>query len=263
MPDRTTLRWEEDDAVVVLTFCRPDLRNRIDEGAHAELEHAFRELRDRHDVRAVVLAAEGKAFSAGGDFDLMRRGHADPSARRKIVDDGWALLEALLHVPQPIVAAVQGDAVGLGATVALACDAVVTHPTCRIYDPHVQVGLVAGDGGALLWPAHAGLAAAKRHLLWGAPLEGEAAHRLGLVSDLVPERDEVGPTARRLAEEAAALPPLAVQSTKRVLTAALRHRFHEVMALGLELEAATMASADHAEAIEAMAERRPPVFTGR
>ncbi|HEU5150643.1 MAG TPA: enoyl-CoA hydratase/isomerase family protein [Iamia sp.] len=261
MPE--TLRWEEDGTVVTLTLCRPDLRNRIDERAHAELEAAFRRLRDRHDVRAVVLAAEGKAFSAGGDFDLMRRAHADPSARRTIVDDGWALLEALLHVPQPVVAAVQGDAVGLGATVALACDAVVTHPTCRIFDPHVQVGLVAGDGGALLWPAHAGMAVAKRHLLWGAPLEGEAAHRLGLVSDLVAERDEVGPTARRLADEVAALPPLAVQSTKRVLAAALRHRFHEVMALGLELEAVTMASADHAEAVEAMAERRPPVFHGR
>ena len=157
MDDLTTLRFSDGGAVATITLARPDLRNRMDEIAHAELESVFRSLRDRRDIRAVVFAAEGKAFSAGGDFDLMRRGNTDPDARRKIIDEGWSLLEAMLHVPQPIVAAVQGDAVGLGATLAFACDAVVTHPTCRIFDPHVGVGLVAGDGGCLLWPAHAGI----------------------------------------------------------------------------------------------------------
>lgn len=263
MTDRSTLMVERRSQVVTVTFARPELLNRFDEVAHAEFIDALGEIRGMHDVRAVVLAAEGTCFSAGGDFELMLAANASVAARRRIVDDGYHLLSSLLDVVPPIVAAVQGDAIGLGATIALACDIVVTHPRCTFCDPHVSIGLVAGDGGCLTWPQSAGMAIARRHLLTGDPLTGELAHRAGLISDLVEHPDDVLPTAQTLADRLAALPPLAVQGTKAALNGATRARFDEVIRLGLVHELTTLGSADLLEAIDAFKERRAPTYRGR
>src|SRR5919201_3239901 len=125
MVDRASITVASDGAVRVLTLSRPELLNRFDADAHHAFTNALEEVAADGDARAVVLASTGKVFSAGGDFDLMRSAHADPAVRRAIVDDAKHLLTTLLSVPQPVVAAVQGAAIGLGATVVSACDAVV------------------------------------------------------------------------------------------------------------------------------------------
>jgi enoyl-CoA hydratase len=211
----------------------------------------------------VVLASTGRVFSAGGDFELMRVAHDDPVVRRSLVDEAQGLLTALIGLPQPIVAAVQGAAVGLGATVVLSCDAVVACRDASLADSHVNVGLVAGDGGCVVWPAAAGMLRARRHLLTGDPLDAPTCWQLGLVTDLVESADEVLPAARALAERIAALPPLAVQLTKRALTRVLLQRAGEVLDLSLSYEEATLASDDLLEGIAALKERRPGSFSGR
>jgi enoyl-CoA hydratase len=161
------------------------------------------------------------------------------------------------------VVALHGDAIGLGATVTLACDAVVASRSAGLSDPHVAIGLVAGDGGCVVWPAAAGMLRAKRYLLTGDRLGAEDAWAMGLVTDLVDGPDDVLPAARALAARIAALPPLAVQGTKRALNRALAQRAGEVLDLSFALEGASMASSDLLEAIAAFKERRPPHYTGR
>src|SRR5438270_3862526 len=141
----TTLTIKHDDHVAVITLNRPELLNRFDDAAHVELTQALQEVRGKPGVRAIVLASTGKVFSAGGDFELMGVANRDLPTRIRIIDDGRLLLAALLDLPQPIVVAVQGPALGLGATIAFACDAVVACRSARFADVHVNAGLVAGD----------------------------------------------------------------------------------------------------------------------
>ena len=258
----TAVELTRDGYVATLTLARPEVMNRIDAVAHVDLIRELRSLAAEREVRAVVLASTGKVFSAGGDFELMLAAHADPARRREIVDDARALLTALLSLPQPIVAAMQGAAIGLGATIVLGCDAVVAARGAKIADSHVNVGLVAGDGGAVIWPAVTGVLRARRHLLTGDPLDAETAYALGLVTDLVDTPDEVGPAALSLARRIASLPPLAVQLTKRTLIHGLLQRAGEVFDLGLAYEETTLGSNDLLEGIAAIKERRPGVFTG-
>ena len=258
-----TLSLTVDGAVAEITLTRPDVLNRFDVELHEAFTGVLLELRSRTDLRAVVLASTGKLFSAGGDFELMLAGRADVATRTRLVDEGRLMFRLLADVPVPVVVALQGDAIGLGATVALACDAIVASRRASIADPHVAIGLVAGDGGCVVWPAAAGLLRAKRYLLTGDRLSAEDAWAMGLVTDLVDGPDEVLPAARALAARMAALPPLAVQGTKRALNRVLQARAGEVLDLSFALEAAAMASDDLAEAIAAFKERRVPKYQGR
>jgi enoyl-CoA hydratase len=263
MTTTSGLTMERAGAIAILTLNRPELLNRFDESMHADFIEAIHDLANDVDIRAAVLTATGNTFSAGGDFGLMRKAHGDPAVRRAIIDDARRLLTGLLNVPHPIVAAVQGPAIGLGATIVLSCDAVVAARGARIADSHVAAGLAAGDGGAVVWPATAGILRARRHLLTGDPLDAESAFALGLVTDLVDEPDQVLPAALELAERIAALSPLAVRLTKRALNHGLLQRADEVLDLGLAYEEATLASDDMLEAIAALKERRPGEFAGR
>jgi len=258
-----TLSFVVDGHVAEITLTRPEVLNRFDVALHRDFTEALLELRSRTDVRAVVLASTGNCFSAGGDFELMLAGRADIATRTRLIDEGRLMFRLLADVPLPIVAALQGDAIGLGATVALACDAVVASRTASIADPHVAIGLVAGDGGCVVWPAAAGMLRAKRYLLTGDRLKAEDAWTMGLVTDLVDGPDDVLPAARALAARMAALPPLAVQGTKRALNQLLQQRAGEVLDLSFTLEGVSMGSDDLVEAIAAFKERREPKYQGR
>jgi enoyl-CoA hydratase len=251
-----------DDGVAEIVLSRPEILNRFDGTLHHELTEVLRAVSSDRLVRAIVLGSTGKAFSAGGDFALMRAANSDGAVRRGIVDDARELLDTFLHLRQPIVAAVQGVAMGLGATVVLACDAVVAARSASLADTHVNIGLVAGDGGCLVWPASAGMMRARRHLLTGDPLDAETAFALGMVTDLVDHPDEALPAARALASRIAALAPLAVQGTKRALNRVSAQRAGEVVDLSLAYEERTLASADLLEGIAAFGDRRPPRFLG-
>jgi enoyl-CoA hydratase len=251
-----------DDGVCEIRLSRPDLLNRFDNLLQVELASALEQITDDETVRSIVLSSTGKAFSAGGDFALMQAAHDDEEVRRQTVDAGRHLVSSFLHLKQPIIAAVQGAAIGLGATVALMCDAVVAARRAKLADTHVQLGLVAGDGGCLVWPQAAGMLRARRHLLTGDALDAATAFQLGIVTDLVDEPDDVLPVALAIASRIAALPPLAVQGTKRALNEVSRVRAAEVVELAFELEEQTLVSNDLLEGIAAFKEGRAATFAG-
>jgi enoyl-CoA hydratase len=263
MTQYKTIEVSHADGVAEIILARPETMNAVDEDVRPELIHALVEMGFTDGVRAIILGAQGRVFSAGGDFAMMRRRNGDPAATEKSSLDGKLLLRTMFEVPLPIIAAVQGDAYGLGSTIALACDLVVASRGVRIVDSHVKVGLVAGDGGAVVWPPSIGLIRTKRHLLLGDPVLAEDGYAMGMVSDLVDSPAEVLPTARELGRRLAALPPLAVQGTKRTLNAALAQQSAGVLDIGLMLELGTMQSQDLLEAIDAFEQKRQGRYEGR
>jgi enoyl-CoA hydratase len=259
---RTALTVEISDGVWEITLTRPELMNRFDDVLETELLEVWRELAADRGARAAVLLSQGKVFSAGGDFDLIMTANTDVAARLEAVGRARSMLAALTALPQPLVVGVQGAAVGLGATIALAADAVVASRNARLADTHVAVGLAAGDGGALFWPQSAGMLRARRYLLTGDMIDASKAYEFGLVTDLVDEPAEVADVARGIAARIAALPPLAVQGTKQALNQLTKQRLGEVGEAALMQEALTLGSADLAEAVAAFREKRAGKYVG-
>ena len=167
----------------------------------------------------------------------------------------------LLDVEVPIVCALNGSAAGLGASIALLCDMIVMSERAVIVDPHVNVGLVAGDGGAAVWPLLLGPLAAKRHLMLGDPMSAADALRLGVAVEVCPA-DQVIARATAWAERVAAQPPLAVRGTKTAVNAQLKRALLDSFDLSTALEIPCFLSADHAEAVAAIQEHRSPRFVG-
>jgi enoyl-CoA hydratase len=178
-------------------------------------------------------------------------------------DTGRRIINGLAEIPIPVIFAVQGDVMGLGATTVLSGDVIVASRNVRIGDPHVMVGLVAGDGGCLVWPAAFGMVQAKRHLLTGDPISAEDAHMLGGVTDLVETPEEEVPLAEKIAGKLAALPPMAVQFTKRAFNHATRRNAADVFEFSLVLEQYGLLSEDVLEAVAAFREKRRPVYKNR
>jgi enoyl-CoA hydratase len=257
-----TIRTERDGDLLVVTIDHPaSSMNAVDEQLHHDLWQLFRDLACERDARAIVLTGAGRAFSAGGDmswFPELRR----PDRLHALRREGKQLIWNLLDVEVPIVCALNGPAVGLGASVALLCDVIVMADTASIIDPHVQVGLVAGDGGAAIWPLLLGPLAAKRHLMLGEPLHAEAALAMGVAAEVC-ATDEVDATARRWAQRLAAQPPLAVQGTKIAVNAQIKQALLTSFDLSTALEVSCFHSADHAEAVNAFVDKRTPRFEGR
>lgn len=257
----TSIRTERHGRVLRAVIDRPgDDLNAVDGDLHADLAALFRALGDEREARAVLLTGAGRAFSAGGDFawfptlqDAERLEHLRHHARSMILD--------LLDVPLPIVCAINGPAVGLGASIALLCDVVVMAESATLSDPHVRVGLVAGDGGTVAWPLAIGPARAKRYLLTGDPVTAAEAERMGLVSAVVPDA-ELDDVAAGLAQRLADGAPLAIRYTKQAVNAQLRAAVIDAFEVAAALEIVTFRSADHAEALAAWREKRPPRFEG-
>jgi enoyl-CoA hydratase len=235
--------------------------NAVDALLHREFGELFRVLKRERDARAIVLVGEGKAFSAGGDFGWfpeLRTMAALDELRR----DAKQMIWDLMDVEVPIVCGLNGSAAGLGASIALLCDVVVMSERAVIIDPHVTVGLVAGDGGAAIWPLLLGPLAAKRHLLLGDPLTAMDALRLGVAAEVCAP-GEVRERAVAWAERIAAQPPLAVKGTKQAVNAQMKQALLTSFDLSTALEIPCFLSHDHKEAIDALHEKRSPSYEGR
>jgi enoyl-CoA hydratase len=256
------LRIERRGAVLNVTLDAPDKLNAIDYAMECELLRLFQDLRDDRETAVVVLGGAGRAFSAGGDLQHNLKLLTDAPSVRQEFDLARRFVNTLLDVEQPIIARIHGDAVGLGATLALLCDLTVMAEGARIGDPHVRVGLVAGDGGAVAWPLLVGYARAKRYLLGGELLDAAEAGRIGLVSEVVPAA-ELDAAVQRWAERFARGPLLAQRWTKATLNIGLKAQAAMVLDAGLGYEMASLHTADHREAIEAFLARRKPEFSGR
>jgi enoyl-CoA hydratase len=176
--------------------------------------------------------------------------------------DAKQLIWDLLDVEVPIVAALNGHAMGLGASIALLCDVIFMADTATIGDPHVRVGIVAGDGGAVIWPLAVGPARAKQYLLTGDPLGAAEAERIGLVNRVVPAAD-LDREAMAFAERLAAGAPLAVRYTKLAVNKLIKDALNVAFDASTALELVTFQSEDHQEALAALREKRTPSFKGR
>ena len=260
----TALTLEVTDRVAVVELCRPDVHNRFDHILHDELLAALAAVAADGDARALLLRAQGKVFSGGGDTARMLEGASESWHDRFAgVDGGRRLFRQFADFPKPFVVALSGDVYGVGTSIVLTADAIVSAPGVKLADPHVHMGLVAGDGGVIAWPINMAMTLAKRHLLWGDALSAEDAHRIGLVTDLVATRDEVDGLAAKLAARVAGLPPVAVQLTKRALNKVVQSRTDEALDLGFYLEAVSLGTEDVVEAVTAFLDKRGGVWKGR
>ena len=257
-----TIKVERSGHVITATIDHPSsAMNAVDETLHHDLAKLFRTLKQESEARAIILTGSGRAFSAGGDmawFPELR----DPARKHALRREGKQLIWDLLDVEVPIVCALNGAAVGLGASIALLCDVIVMTETASIIDPHVQVGLVAGDGGAAIWPLLVGPLAAKRHLMLGQPLTAGEALRLGVAAEVcAPE--SIATIAESWADQLAAQPPLAVQGTKIAVNQQIKQALLTSFDVSTALEMSCFASQDHAEAVAAFVEKRTPTFEAR
>lgn len=255
------IRFDRDGPVLRVTIDRPgDDLNRVDDVLHRDLTHLFPRLQRERQARAVLLTGSGRAFSAGGDFawfPALQEGDRLEQLRL----DAKSMIWDLLDVHLPIVCALNGHAIGLGASIALFCDAVFMARSATIADPHVKVGIVAGDGGTVAWPLAVGPMRAKRWLLTGDALPAEEAERIGLVTEVVDD-DDVDPRAMAYAQRLAAGAPLAVQATKQAVNQLVKAALTTGFDLATAMEMTTFRSSDHAEALAAMRDRREPRFEG-
>jgi enoyl-CoA hydratase len=252
-----TIVVSKDNGVATLTLNRPDSRNAVSPRMHTELAEIWPRVAADPEIDVIILTGAGKAFCAGGDVKALDAGAF--KHRGSMTYEARQLITGLLEVEQPIIAAINGDAIGLGATIALFCDITVAAETARIADPHVRVGLVAGDGGAVIWPHLVGPNRAKEFLMRGNMLSGTEAARLGLVNYAVPA-GEVMKKASELARELADGPRWAIRWTKVSVNKTLKESVNLVLDTSLAFEEVSMTLPDYHEATRAFVERRKPVF---
>lgn len=248
--------------ILTVTLNRPEKLNAIAGDMHREISRLFYDISADDASDVVVLTGAGKAFSAGGDVDFLAECRRDPGLFRQAMREAKWIVDGLLDCDKPIICRMNGDAVGLGATIALFCDIIIAADTARIGDPHVKVGFTAGDGGAVIWPQLIGYARAKQYLLTGDLLTAPEAAAMGLINFAVPE-SELDETVDRWANRLAAGATLATRWTKATINVGLKQLAATMMDAGLAYEGLSGRSEDHGEAIAALQERRKPSFVGR
>jgi enoyl-CoA hydratase len=239
-----SIKVEKQDGIAILTLNRPEKLNVVDATLHTELEHIWQDVAGDREVRVVVFTGAGEAFCAGADPDFVQRLRADSSILREVMGEAGRLIRNMLEVPQPIIAAVNGDAMSLGATMVLFCDIIIAADTARLADTHVNYGIVAGDGGAVIWPLLIGMAKAKEFLMTGKPIPAAEAERLGLINYVVPA-GQVMARAMEMARQLASGTTQAIQGTKASVNKVLRERVDLILDTSLALEQETLSSPEH------------------
>ena len=244
--------FEEDKDVLIVQFARPDDLNAINARLHTEMSWLFRDIAERSTCKSVVLTGQGRAFCAGGDIDWfanMQPGDLDRlfvEARRIIVD--------MLEVPQPIITAINGPAIGLGATLALFGDIIYMGQSGIIADTHVLAGIAAGDGGAAIWPWIVGMPRAKEFLYTGKKINADLARELGLVNHITSD-DDLMPTALAMAHRLAGGAQMAIRATKASLNKILRETVNLNLDTSLAMEKECFFSEEHKNCIAAFLKR--------
>lgn len=251
LPRYKALLVERRDRLLVLSFNRPEVLNAFGKVMHAEFIEALHFAASDPASDVVMITGAGRAFSAGGDLARMEECIADPSEFEREAADAKRIVFALLDIEKPVIARVNGHAVGLGATIALLCDVIFAAESAKIGDPHVKVGLVAGDGGAIIWPQLLGFARAKEYLMTGELIPAPRAAEIGLINHAVPDAEldaRVDAFCRKLLDGATQ----AIRWTKVTVNIELKRIAHALMDPGIAYESLTQRSDDHRNAVKAM-----------
>ncbi|CUU55202.1 Enoyl-CoA hydratase/carnithine racemase [Parafrankia irregularis] len=231
MPEEIEVR--ADGSLRIITLNRPDELNAVNDALHTGLAKLWPQLNEDREVRAAVLTGSGRAFSAGGDFTYLNELFQDRELRAKSIAHGRDIVLNMVRCRVPVVAAVNGPAVGLGCSLVALSDIVYIGEKAFLADPHIQVGLVAADGGPLTWPLNTSLHLAKEYAFTGARISAERAIQMGLANHIAADPlAEALACAKRIAE----LPRQAVEATKRLLN--------------IHQERAVLASLDYANTAE-------------
>jgi enoyl-CoA hydratase len=242
LPEEITV--EADGPVRTVFLNRPDALNAVNSGMHFGLANVWRQLAMDPDARVVIVTGRGRAFSAGGDLTWITSFLDDPVARAESLREGAQIITEMLRFPLPVIAAINGPAVGLGCSIALLCDIVLVSEDAHFADPHVPVGLVAGDGGAALWPLLTPIMRSREYLFTGDPIPPELAVEIGLATRVC-KAAELHDEALRLAERLAKLPAEALRGTKQVVNMHLSQALSGALQSGFAAEAHSMESEEH------------------
>jgi enoyl-CoA hydratase/carnithine racemase len=255
------------DGIATVTLNRPELRNPISEhGMVDALIGALEAANADAAVRVVILTAAGTAFSSGGNIramaDSIEQRRTKPVATLDYYNRGIQRIPlAFEKLDVPIIAAVNGPAIGAGLDLVCMADIRIAAESARFAESFVKMGIVAGDGGAWLLPRCVGYQKASEMALTGDMIDAAEALACGLVSRVVPDADLL-PTARALARRIAANPPNAVRLTKRLIREGRHMRMDSLLEMSAAFQALMHTTGDHAEAAHAFLEKRKPVFKG-
>jgi enoyl-CoA hydratase/carnithine racemase len=259
--------YQQDGTIVTMTLNAPERRNPISEpGMVDEIVASLRRIQADRSVRVAILTGAGTAFSSGGDVRAMKAA-AEQRAQAPVHTPAYyksgiqRIPLAFERLDVPIIAAVNGPAVGAGLDLACMCDMRIAGQSARFAESFVKMGIIAGDGGAWLLPRILGYSKACEMAFTGDMLSAQEALVCGLVSQVVPDEDLL-PAARALAERIAANPPHAVRLTKRLLMEGRHVRLDTLLEMAAAMQSLAHATADHREAVEAFLDKRAPRFTG-
>ncbi|MEW5686728.1 MAG: enoyl-CoA hydratase/isomerase family protein [Pseudomonadota bacterium] len=247
------------DGVLELVLDVPGKLNALDGALHKDLVDVWRDIDADPAVRAVLLRAEGRAFSAGGQMEWVSSFTDDFAARAAGFREARELVYNIVNCTKPTVSAINGVAVGAGLALAVLTDIPIAAKSAVLMDGHTRIGVAAGDQG-VLWPIICGLTRARYHLLLCERLTGEGAKDIGLVAECVEDADLL-PRARELARRLAAGSPTAMRWTKHALNSWLRSALPAFDA-SLAMEFLGFSGPDAKEGLAAVVEKREPVFTG-
>lgn len=248
--------------IVTIAFARPESLNAFDAVLHTEFARVIADVAQEPESDVIVITGNGRAFSAGGDLAWQQFAADNPEAFEITVREAKQIVFGMIDCEKPIIAKINGPAVGLGATIALLCDISFMAETAYLSDPHVSVGMVAGDGGAVIWPQLIGFARAKEYLFTGDRISASEAARIGLVNRAVPH-GELAEAVDAFADRLASGAQMAIRYSKMTVNVALRQLASAAMDVGLGYESMTNVSSDHQEALAAFRDKRRPVFGPR
>lgn len=248
----------QEDGVLVVSFSNPDKLNAVTERGHRELADIWPDIDRDEDVRAVLLRADGRAFSAGGDFDMIGSIIEDNATHRRVLKEARELVRNIIECSKPVVSAINGPAVGAGLAAALMADIPVAARSARIIDGHTTIGVTAGDHAAVIWPLLVGMAKAKYYLMTNEPLDGAEAERIGLVAKVVDD-DALDDFTRALASRLAAGSAEALGWTKHTLNHWLRMAY-PIFDASVAYEFLGFSGPDAPEGVAAAKEKRAPRF---
>jgi enoyl-CoA hydratase len=259
LPGFDTIALTRSGRLLTITLNRPDALNAVNQQMHEDLGDVLSFVTKDEHSDVVVLTGAGRAFSAGGDLAYLAETAAHPERFDVDVVRAKRIVYTMLDLDKPLICRMNGHAVGLGATLALLCDVIFAADSAKIGDPHVNLGLVAGDGGAIVWPQRVGFARAKEYLMTGDLVPAKKAEEIGLINHCVPAAEldaAVSAFCQRLLNGSTN----AIRWTKVLVNLELKRVAHAVMDPGIAYEAVTVRSADYRHAVEALADKRTPVF---
>ena len=248
----------KDHGILFITINRPEFLNATDARLHWELSRVWLDIADDPETSVVVITGAGRAFSAGGDLDMIENFQGDLGKISQVMKEAGDIVYNIAMLDKPVVSAINGVAVGAGLAVALMADISIMAENARITDGHVRLGVGAGDHAAIIWPLLCGMAKAKYYLLTADFLDGKEAERIGLVSACAPQ-DEVVPKAMEVATKLATGPQLAIRWTKRALNHWVRQA-GPIFDTSLALEMLGFFGEDVSEGLQAVKEKRQPNF---